>query len=266
MVLRLSTVILLLCAYSLHAQIAGESLDASSDTLLYRDPDEATIAIIKQQALNGQFEIYYHQAISQGELRSVYERLESPAVGYGVGAEGGYYFDPIPLAVGVELGLLFNGADSKTLGGSNLFSTTYEISSSNIQVPILTHVRFQPNIDSWLFPYAEAVGGFTIYSSTVTLKTIRLGDTTSTSEGDGDVCWNYGIGAGLALKVSDIITLPNTLQRTLFDIRIRYLMGTATTIRNARLDEGNGLGYSIVPEEVSKPEVVTFRIGLIFQF
>lgn len=266
MLFKLSTIILLVCAYSLHGQIAGESLGGSSDTLLYKDPDEATIAIIKQQALSGQFEIHYHQAISQGELRSAFDTLGAPAVSYGLGVEGGYYFDPIPLAVGAELGVLFNGADSKTLGNSSVLGTKYEISSSNTQVPILAHVRFQPNIESWFFPYAELVGGFTIYSSSVTLKVIRSGDTTTSTRGDGDACWNYGIGAGFAIKVSDVITLPNTLQRTLFDIRIRYLVGTQTNVRYAQLIDGNDPPDSIESREVAKPEVVTFRVGFIFQF
>lgn len=266
MSLRLSTVILLWCAYSLHAQIAGEQRAASSETPVYKIPDDGAIAIIKQQALSAQFEFHYQQAVSQGELRTVFEHLEAPAVSYGIGGEGSYYFDPIPLAIGAEVSVLFNGADSKTLGSSDFFSTKYVVSSSNMQVPILAHVRFQPNIESWLFPYAEAVGGLTVYSSTVSMKRIRLGDTTSTSDGDGDVCWNYGIGAGVAIKVADVITLPNTLQRTLIDIRFRYLLGTKTTIRNAQLDGGDGLGYSIIPEDVTKPEVVTFRLGVIFQF
>jgi hypothetical protein len=77
--------------------------------------------------------------------------------------------------------------------------------------------------------------------------------------------WNYGIGAGLAIKVADVITLPNSLQRTLCDVRIRYLWGTSATIPNAELDGGNTLGYNIIGVEVDKPRAVSFRAGFIFQ-
>lgn len=261
----LSTILLLLYAYSLHAQIAGESTGLSTDEPAMKMPDEETIRIIKQQALNVQWEFFYHQAISQGELRDVFNKLEAPVVSYGFGAEVGYYFDPVPIAIGGELGVYFNGADSKTLRANDFYNTRYNISASNTQIPILLHARFQPNIESWLFPYAEIVGGLTVYSSTVSTEMIQRGDTTVDRDGEGSVTWSYGMGVGVAVKVSDVITLPNSLQRTLFDIRVRYLWGSETTVPNAVLDGGNSLGYSIVEEPISMPRVVMFRAGFIFQ-
>lgn len=261
----ISTVLLLLCAYSLHAQVAGESSQPAEADPQLKMPDEEAIRIIKQQALDTQFGLHYVQAISQGNLRKVFELVDAPSVGYGFGAEGGYYFDPMPLAIGWEVGVMFNGADSKTLRANDSYNTRFIISSSNVQVPILMHVRFEPNINSWLFPYAEALGGFTFYSSSVTIERIRLADTSRSSDGNGSAMWNYGVGIGLAIKVSDVITLPSTLQRTLFDVRIRYLWGTDTTVPNAKLDEGNSLGYSLIEEPVVAPQVVMFRAGFIFQ-
>ena len=228
-------------------------------------PDDDAIRIIKQQALNTQFGLHYVQSISQGSLRSVFELSEAPPVGYGFGAEGGYYFDPMPLAIGWEVGLLFNGAESKTLRANDFYNTRFVVSSSNVQIPILMHVRFEPNLESWVFPYAEALGGFTVYSSTVSIERIRGVDTARSSDGNGSLTWNYGIGAGIAIKIADVITLPNSLQRTLFDVRIRYMWGTDTEIPNAKLDDGNNLGYSLDEVPVAVPQVVMFRAGFIFQ-
>jgi hypothetical protein len=262
----ISTLLFLFCAYSLHAQIAGESTAVAAGDPPMKMPDEEVIRVIKQQPLHSQFEIHYFQSISQGDLRRVFELLEAPPVGYGFGAEYSYYFDPVPVSVGGELGVLFNGAESKTLRANDFFRTRFEVSASNTQVPVLFHIRFQPNINSWLFPYAEGVGGFTLFSSVVTIDEIQGVDTTTNHEGDGYVSWNYGLGAGVAIKISDVITLPNSLQRTLFDVRIRYLWGTPTTIPNAVLDGGNSVGYSIIGEPVGDPRVVTFRAGFVFQF
>lgn len=259
-----STVLVLISTYSLHAQIAGEAPPSSDNPSEYKMPDDETIRLIKQQALNTQFEIHYQQAVSQLDLRRAFELLGQPAVAYGFGVEGGYYYDPVPLAVGGELGVYFNGADSKALRTSG-FSSRFELTSSNVQIPILAHVRFQPNINSWLFPYAEAVGGFTIFSSTVTLRHIRAGDTLTDSDGNGAVTWNYGLGVGLAIKVHDVITLPNALQRTLFDVRIRYLWGTDTSVPHAELVDGSNLDYYFTEVRVPTPQVVVFRAGFIFQ-
>lgn len=261
----LSTIVLLLCAYSLNAQIAGEPVTQPASDPAMKMPDDETIRIIKQQPLHGQWEFFYHQAVSQGELRDAFNKLEAPATGYGFGVEGGYYFDPIPLAVGGELGVYFNGADSKSLRANDFCNTRINVSASNTQIPILFHARFQPNIESWLFPYVEGVGGFTIYSSSVTTEEICRGDTIVDRVGEGSVVWNYGVGAGVAIKISDVITLPNDLQRTLIDVRFRYLWGTSTGIPNAVLDGGNSRGFSIVEEPVETPRVVTFRVGFIFQ-
>ncbi len=262
----LSTIVLLLCAYSLHAQIAGEPFEQPTPDPAMKMPDDETIRIIKQQALHNQWNFFYQQAVSQGELREAFEKLEAPATGYGFGVEGGYYFDPIPLAVGGELGVYFNGADSKSLRANDFCNTRFNVSASNTQIPILLHARFQPNIESWLFPYAEGVGGITIYSSSVTTEEICRGDTIVDRVGEGSVVWNYGIGAGLAIKFADMITLPSELRRTLIDVRFRYLWGTSTGIPNAVLDGGNSRGFSIIEEPVETPRVVTFRIGFVFQF
>lgn len=261
-----STIVLLLCAYSLHAQIAGEPMGQPAPDPAMKMPDDETIRIIKQQALHGQWNFFYQQAVSQGELREAFRKLEAPETGYGFGVEGGYYFDPIPLAIGGELGVYFNGEDGKALRANDFCNTRINVSASNMQIPILLHVRFQPNIESWLFPYVEGVSGLTIYSSTVTTEEICRGDTIVDRVGRLPVVWSYGLGAGLAIKIADMITLPNELRRTLIDIRFRYLWGTSTGIPNAVLDGGNGRGFSIIEEPVESPRVVTFRVGFIFQF
>lgn len=260
-----STILLLLCTYSLHAQVAGESDQPQGTEPPMKMPDDEAIRIIKQQALDTQFGLHYVQSISQADLRRVFELTEAPPVGYGFGAEGGHYFDPVPLAIGWEVGLLFNGAESKTLRSNDFYNTRYIVSSSNVQIPILMHVRFEPNIESWFFPYAEALGGFSVYSSSVSIERIRGVDTSRSSDGTGSVTWNYGVGAGIAIKIADMITLPSSLQRTLFDVRIRYLWGTDTTIPNAKLDDGTSLGYSLDEVPVTVPQVVMFKAGFIFQ-
>ena len=261
----ISTILLLLTTYCLQAQIAGEGSRPQGEEPTMKMPDDEAIRIIKQQALETQFGLHYVQSISQGNLRRVFEFTDAPAVGYGFGAEGGLYFDPMPLAIGWEVGLLFNGAESKTLRANDFYNTRFIVSSSNVQIPILMHVRFEPNIESWVFPYAEALGGFTVYSSSVSIERIRGVDTARSSDGNGSITWNYGIGAGVAIKIADVITLPNSLQRTLFDVRIRYMWGTDAAIPNAKLDDGNDLGYTLDEVLVVVPQVVMFRAGFIFQ-
>jgi hypothetical protein len=126
-------------------------------------------------------------------------------------------------------------------------------------------VRFQPSIENWVYPYAELIGGITFYSSDVTIRTIINSDTTTDSpDGRGDYNWNYGVGIGAAVKVADVITLPNSLQRTLIDIRFRYITGSSVTFSYADLIDDSGLDYTFREVRVERPGVVMFRLGVTF--
>jgi hypothetical protein len=229
--------------------------------------DSATIERIKLQPLKWQYGLMYSQSVTQGELRSAYDSLSLPLVGYGFAAQFAYYMDPIPVVVGGELGVHFFGARDRVFGPypGDALRTRLELSTQNYTLPILAYVRFQPNLGTWVFPYVEALGGTTIYSSVLNVRQIRgNGDTTGeNTESRGGANWTYGLGTGIAIKTADLIELPNALQRILFDVRLRYLWGTSVNVPHIEpLDGGD---YRTDRIDVNAPAQVIFQVGFTIQ-
>lgn len=257
----LLTMFVILSVRLLPAQVTGDS--PSGNEAPVEDIDPALIARIKDQPLAFQWTVGYMQGVAQTELRDSLNSIKAPAAGYGFGGEFGRYFDPVPVFVGVDVGLLFHPSDDRTINSSSRRS--YSVSTSNLSIPIMTTVRFQPSIENWVYPYAEFVAGMTIFTSDVTVRRIFDNDTSTTTEGNGDFTWSYGVGLGAAIKVADIITLPNSLQRTLIDIRFRYMTGSQVEVSYADLKDESSLDYEIRRTQVARPSLVFFRIGLTFQ-
>jgi hypothetical protein len=238
--------------------------------LVAQDPDpvdDATLERIKQQPLNWQYGLMYSQSISQSSLREAYDSLSLPVVGYGFAAQFAYYMDPIPVVVGGELGVHFFGARERQFGpyAGDPLRTRLELSTQNYTLPILAYVRFQPNISNWVFPYVEALGGTTIYSSVLTVRQIRGNrDTTGrNTESEGGANWTYGLGTGVAVKIADMIELPNTLQRFLLDVRLRYLWGTNVDIPH--IEPNSAQSYDVRQVNVTSPGQVVFHLGFSIQ-
>lgn len=238
--------------------------------LFAQDPDsvdDATLERIKQQPLSWQYGLMYSQSVSQSALRDAYDSLSLPVVGYGFAAQFAYYMDPVPVVIGGELGVHFVGARERQFGPyqGDPLRTRLELSTQNYTLPILAYVRFQPNISTWVFPYVEALGGTTIYSSVLSVRQIRgNGDTTGrNTESEGGANWTYGVGTGLALKIADMIELPNTLQRFLLDVRLRYLWGTNVDIPH--IEPTASQSYDVRRVNVNAPAQVVFQLGFSVQ-
>ncbi|MBU3698814.1 MAG: PorT family protein [Candidatus Kapabacteria bacterium] len=259
--LLLLTIFVMVSARHLPAQIAGE--DPSSAEAPVEDVDAATIARIKDQALAFQWHVGYMQSIAQADFRTSLDSIKAPATGYGFSAEFGRYFDPIPLYVGGSFGVSFYPSNDRSINASS--QRSYSVSTSNFSMPVLGVVRFQPSIYNWVYPYAEAFGGITVFSSDVTVRRIVGSDTSTTDGGEEDFSWTYGVGLGASFKIADIITLPNSLQRTLIDIGFRYTSGGRAIVSYADLLDETTLDYEVRRAEVLNPAMVIFRLGLTFQ-
>lgn len=260
---RLLVVLLLIgSTYIGYAQSDSSSplLTATKQT----DYDQEMIDRIKQNFLPVQFGAYFSQSVPQSSLRSAYDSLAGPNVGYGFALNGGYYFDPIPVVVGGEFSMHFFGMSDRSFKTSSLFDNRVDLSVQNFTMPILGFVRVQPNIATWVFPYAELVGGTTVYSSVYTAKRLESGnEVQSDSESEGGANWTYGVGAGFLFKIADVINLPNSLQRTLIDFRLRYLWGTSVDV--PRITIMGDQTYVVRKVSVSAPEQVTFQLGIVIQ-
>ncbi len=265
--MRTTIALLLLAVLGAGNIAAQESVNTDSINVDSVNVDSETLDRIKQQSLNWQYGLVYSQSVSQNELRKAYDSLALPMVGYGLAAQFAYYMDPVPAVFGGEIGVHFFGTRDREFGPTpgDPLRTRLELTTQNYTLPILAFARFQPNISTWVFPYVEALGGITIFSSVLNVRQIRgNSDTTArNTESEGGSSWTYGVGTGVAIKFADMIELPNTLQRFLVDIRFRYLWGSSASIPH--IEPTADQRYEVRRVSVESPTQVVFQLGITFQ-
>jgi hypothetical protein len=219
---------------------------------------------IKKTPLNGQFGGGFLVGNPQGEYRDSLQSMGAPNVGYGFALYGGYVSDsdPLPLGFMIDGGVLFMGGDTKEqVVPRGFLRDTIQESRQTALIPLSVSVRVQPNIETWVFPYVEVVGGLNIYTSRYSISETTRGEIASDSRFDAG--WTYGIGAGAAIKVADMITLPDELQRVTFDVRFRYIVGGRTNVSTVKATDDS---YEFKTANVDRTNLVTALIGFTFQF
>ncbi len=179
---------------------------------------------------------------------------------FGFGLKGGYYFNPIPLTVGMNVDFLFFGGETKKLPRTVLgLKVNDTIETSTTMVPILFHSRFQPQITHFLFPYIEVSGGASIYSSN---SELRPYGNSRISNSETDIIWMYGIGAGLQFRLVDFVELPSSHSALLLDIYARYLFGEQQSLSKAKIidDKSEFVSSSV------KTDILSIGIGVSWMF
>ena len=270
MLLQLLT-IALLATVPIQAQDSSEEPRTGGDAPPVDRTEEMLIEQIKKNRLHWFGGINLQVTNPQGELQSALADVGSPGSSIGFDFRGGYYMDPIPLALTAEFGFAFQDGTSKRITvQSGLFRDTFNVRASSVSIPMTLSARFMPNVGTWVFPYVEGVIGYTLYSATYSVTQQRVEEVRSNSDDRSDGAWTYGFGAGASIKIADFVSLPNTLQRTLIDVRMRYLYGSAVEVSNVELmindlDPMNS-SYVFRTASVSASDNVYFSVGLTFQF
>ncbi len=224
--------------------------------------DEALIAKIKKTYLRGQFGGGFLVGNPQGAYRDSLRSLGAPNVGYGFAFTGGYIFHPIPVGFTIDGGVLFMGGDTKErIEPSGFFRDTIQVSTQTSVIPLSVSFRVQPDVETWLYPYAEVIGGVNLYMSRYSVSRSNLGEVASDSRSDAG--WTYGLGAGMAVKLADMITLPDELQRITIDLRFRYIVGGQTQVSTVTATDQT---YEFKTANVETTDIVTALIGFTFQF
>ena len=266
-----SLAVIIIATVSLKAQDGNEEPRTGGEVLPVDRTEAMIIERIKNTPLNWFGGVNLQIANPQGELQTALVDVGSPGSGIGFDFRGGYYMDPIPVALTAELGFSFQDGTSKRITvQSGLFRDTFDVRASSVSIPMTLSARFMPNLGTWVFPYVEGIIGYTLYSATYSVKQQRGEEIRSNSDDRSDGAFTYGIGLGASVKIADFVSLPNTLQRTLIDVRMRYLHGSAVEVSNVELliNEFDPMNSSYVfrTASVSTSDNVYFSVGLTFQF
>lgn len=270
MMVRNNMMLSVFCLFALFTIRAYSVQDWHNDSTGYerrQSMDDALIEKIKEKPLSVQAGLNFMVSNPQDSLRSALLGMNANPVGYGFGLLAAYSQDPTPIVTGGEFAMNFFGGDKRTRVIPNQVGTTDTIASDivNFQLPITVFLRFQPGIKTWLHPYVEGVGGMNILVSTLSIQQRNGQVLNSESESEGEFSWLYGVGGGLMLKFADIITLPNTLERFLIDLRFRYMWGTSIELPWISINN-NVTSFWIKRTVVDNPSWFWFNVGITAQF
>lgn len=179
---------------------------------------------------------------------------------HGFSIKGGYYFNPVPITLGLNVDVLFYGGDRQMLPRTVLgLKVNDTLETSTTMVPILFHTRLQPQITHYLFPYVELTAGANIYSSSFELKPYG---NPHVSMSHTELVWNYGIGTGLQIRLVDFVELPSTHTALLLDIYARYLYGEEKYLSKANIEDASTkFDWAIV-----HADILSVGIGVTWMF
>lgn len=227
---------------------------------------DSMLDLIKRTPLPVQFGGYLTFSNAQDSLRDALAKLGAPNFAIGFSAYAAYNLDPVPILFGADAGVQFAGQSRKLYSQPNGSGRvdSIEYTSSNTQFPVNAFIRIQPNIETFFFPYAELVGGFRVYSSRLSVEQSNSYMHNSESNSQTDLSWTYGAGLGLMVKFLDVIELPNILQRTLVDARMRYMRGSSVNLHRYIINDNQSI--TTVNQLVLDPTLVEFSIGITIQF
>ena len=169
---------------------------------------------------------------------------------------GGYSFEPIfpkeyngfnaSLVTGMDIGYITLTRNKRP---ASYFVKYDDYIYTNSVVPINVFARAQFNIAQWIFPYGELIGGMNVYSATTdggyreqVLRDGKYVWETRTDEvySKRNVFWNYGVGAGMMIKIVENISLPNSASSILLDIKARYHYGVKADYQKVINVDKNG--------------------------
>lgn len=245
-----STVLAFIAILPLAAQQADES-------------EAELVKYIKAQPQNGFFGIDFSFTRPQGDFRRALDEVGKTGPVLGFALEGGYHFDPTPVAAGLSVDILFNGSEEKyfnyTGGHGRIYRDT--VSASNTMVPIIAFFRFQPDVARVFEPYAEALAGITILTASSDFRTNFGSNSTNT---EVSAAWNYGFGAGVNVRLVDFIELPNVNRSLSLAMNARYIIGGTVNYMVANYDD---VQERVVMTDIrSKTDMFYFRAGVVWRF
>jgi hypothetical protein len=236
---------------------------------------ESQVVALKKKVLNYYLSVDGTYTILQSDFRTRFADSANSTRynAYGFGLGFGYILDPyIPVSFGLNLGFQFNSSDERvsyanyTLN-NRVFRDTNTTKSSTTFFPLSLSMRVEPYL-KFARPYIEGLVGFTFISSSYE-QTIRSNIPVSSnqpSESSTSSPLHLGIGAGVKIKLVDIIDLPDTYSRIYFNISSRYLYGKGTDIVSYKRNIDDPNTFTKNTTKTDDTNTLTTGIGFTFEF
>lgn len=234
------------------------------DTSKSQNTEQQIIERLSREKLHG----FAGGGLVYSEPRGAFQRqLDSIDIssGFGFSFWGGYHFGEAPFALGLNVDVLFYGSKESTgrrqtnIGGLPIF--VYDtVRVSNTFIPIIANVRFELNEFWYIKPYAELLGGFTVFSSS---NSYRNSAGTDNSTSSSAASWNYGGAVGTKIKFADIFEMPDSRIAWYADIKLKYLYGTETSMDLYRISNTDEVTLEKISSET---DLMGVNLGVTLEF
>jgi hypothetical protein len=196
----------------------------------------------------------------QGEFKNNLD-----ATGYGITGHIGYSPKTQPLMIGIELGYMNYGSETRT----EPFSTTIPDVFVNVSTTnnlVLTHLflRAQPTKGT-IRPYLEGLVGVSYFFTETKIENKNHGgEEIASNTNQDDATFSGGGGVGAMVKVYGKVTEKQTLE-VLLDFRTRYLLGgEAEYLKKGSIRRE--VGRVVYDINKSKTNLLTFQFGVAIRF
>ncbi|MEO6455607.1 MAG: hypothetical protein ABIN97_16115, partial [Ginsengibacter sp.] len=178
----------------------------------------------------------------------------------GIGGRGNLFYKPgknIPVKIGLEPGMQVKGSTSQYFSGYiNGFYDDFKVSASNNIASLMFLVRLQPEKQGKIKPFIDAIAGWNVFFSTVTVERLTyFSDYNSSYSNSSKAKWafTYGTAAGIDIPL-------NKRDDVGFEIKCAYLFGSNTTyLTYPRIDNTGEVFFN---EQTSTTDMIIPQIGV----
>lgn len=220
------------------------------------------LAALPASAQNFQGGIDFLVGLPQGDFRQSVDKT-----GFGVAGTIGWAPEHSPVMVGLELGFMVYGSDTRR----EPFSTTIpdvlvDVNTSNNFFLGHLIVRGQPNAGT-VRPYLQGMLGLNyLFTRTEIDNSSNDGEEIASSENLSDNVFSYGGGAGIMFLVwTQDEEEEDGMREVLIDVGARYVMGN-----EARYLKEGSIRYSggrvIYDVSESRTDLLEWQIGVALRF
>ncbi|MGB2697155.1 MAG: outer membrane beta-barrel protein [Candidatus Zixiibacteriota bacterium] len=223
----------------------------------------SALFVLPQPALaktNFQGGLSFMAGFPQGEFKDNVDQN-----GFGIGGEFLYSPSTTPFGIGISLGFMNYGEESRRERFSpNIPEVEVEVKTTNNIV--VGHLLFRAQVKQGpIRPYAEGLVGFNYLFTETKIEDVDDEEEIASSTNLDDGVFSYGAGGGVMLKLYTGKTKKAKTWSILLDLRFRYIVGgEAEYLKEGSIKRVNG---KVVFDKIqSKTDILTTHLGVAVEF
>jgi len=217
------------------------------------------IPVSAKNRTHGDAGLHFTIASPSGEFRDSVDRN-----GYGVSGYGAYTVGKSPLKIGLEMGYIMYGHNTRTEPISlTIPDVTVNVQTTNNIFNGHLLFRVQEQYGS-VAPYIDGLLGFNYFWTSTTIENESNYEEIASSTNLDDAVFSYGLGGGIMVQAGRVKAGRDRLPLYI-DLKVRYLLGDeADYLKEGSITHDLGtVSYDI---STSKTDMMLYQIGVAIAF